>query len=133
MGEIKTAIKSLADVVKKYLEEMCIKENIQLDKCVMRSGMVYFKIIRKDKSGFNIIVEHEINVHDVNITRIKKRIRQLLNKEPMDEKECVPENCGCYSLETKDGKPKHICTITDPATRKKSISECSQIKYRNRP
>jgi hypothetical protein len=93
MSEIKKAVSNLAEVVKKYLQELCEKENLTLVKCEMKDSKIYFKI-KHEKITTNFgnsvhVIENELQVQDVNITRIKKRIRQLIGKEPMDIRECV--------------------------------------------
>jgi hypothetical protein len=117
--------KSIADIHRPALEDLCLKNKWKLEECKMISGKLYFKIIGKDKKGFKIIIEHEIEIKDIAIHRIKKRIRQLLSKEPFDVKECVPETCGKFY----SGK----CIWKDKITNKISSEQCSQEQYKNKP
>lgn len=118
-----TVGKNISDIIKGYLLELCQKENYILDECNLKDGKVCFKIRQKcnmpDKIGDDKTVEHEFFVTDINISRIRKRIRQLF-KDPFDEKECVPNKCKFISSNycTINGKEKELCT---------------QIKYQNKP
>lgn len=140
MGEIKKLVTNLAEVIKKYLADLCDKENLQLVECKIREGKLYFKIRYEKDTKLQkvaIVIEHDINISDVEISRIKKRVRQIIHKEPQDARECIQSDTHPVTKITKvcpyftkfhiwEGKKiLNFCG--------KFNETCTQLKYKGKP
>lgn len=84
-------INNISDVVRKHLKIICkeltneTKLNYSVKECKMINGLVYFSIQYKHENnniiGCQTLIEKEIEIKDINISEIKKRLQIMKPKK----------------------------------------------------